>query len=96
MAFKEGPFDFYQRVIDTRRNDGFCVYGLSRGASQTGIAYVGKSTTLRSRLTYWFNNPPGYGLTHFYAEALGSEAEMTAREEQLIKEFKPALNTLLK
>ncbi|MGA3335084.1 MAG: hypothetical protein ABSC62_13075 [Terracidiphilus sp.] len=96
MAFKEGPFAFNKATIDTRRNDGFCVYGLSQSASQSGIAYVGKSTTLRDRLTYWLNNPPGRGLTHFFAEALTTEAQMTAREEELIKEFKPILNTLLK
>lgn len=96
MPFKEGPFTFDKAIIATRRNDGFCVYGLSRSGSQTAIAYVGKSTTLRDRLTFWFNNPPGRGLTHFFAEALGTEAAMTAREAELIKEFQPALNTLLK
>ncbi|MGA2753707.1 MAG: hypothetical protein ABSE53_08065 [Terracidiphilus sp.] len=93
MPFKEGPFTFDKATAATRRNDGFCVYGLW---GRRGIEYVGKSTTLKDRLTYWVNNPPGPGLTHFYAEALGNEAQMTAREEELIKEFKPALNTLLK
>jgi hypothetical protein len=96
MAFKEGPFIFNKATVDTRRNNGFCVYGLSRGANHSGIAYVGKSLTLRDRLTYWLNNPPGWGLTHFFAEALTTEAQMTAREEELIKELKPVLNTLLK
>ncbi|HEV2462407.1 MAG TPA: hypothetical protein VGT04_01265 [Acidobacteriaceae bacterium] len=96
MPLKEGPFALNKETIVTRRNDGFCVYALSRSASQIGIAYVGKSTTLRDRLNYWFNNPPGLGLTHFFAEALGSEAAMNAREAELIKELKPALNTLLK
>ena len=96
MSFKEGPFAFNRTDIATRRNDGFCVYGLSRSASQIGIAYVGRSITLQDRLNFWFNNPPGHGLTHFYAEALPTEAQMIAREEQLIKEFQPALNTLLK
>lgn len=96
MPFKEGPFAFTKGVVGTRRNDGFCVYGLSRSTSQVGIAYVGKSKTLQDRLTSWLNAPPGKGLTHFLAEALGSESQMTAREEELIKEFKPALNTLLK
>jgi hypothetical protein len=96
MPFKEGPFVFDKTTVGTRRNDGFCVYGLSRSAMQSGIAYVGKSKTLQDRLTFWSNNPPGRGLTHFFAEALETEAQMTAREEELIKEFKPVLNTLLK
>ncbi len=96
MPLKEGPFVFDKATIATRRDDGFCVYGLSRSTSQAHIAYVGRSTTLRGRLNNWFNNPPGRGLTHFYAEALGTEAQMIAREEELINEFKPVLNTLLK
>jgi hypothetical protein len=96
MAFDFGPYAFDAKTIAGHQNHGFCVYGLSRSASQSGIAYVGKSTTLRDRLTYWLNNPPGRGLTHFYAEAFKTEALMTAREEQLIKELKPVLNTLLK
>jgi excinuclease UvrABC nuclease subunit len=90
----EGPFAFDQATIDTRRNDGFCVYCLCY--STNVAAYVGKSKTLRDRLTFWFNNPPGSGLTQFYAEAFQTEAAMNAREEQLIKELQPALNTLLK
>jgi excinuclease UvrABC nuclease subunit len=98
MAFQYGPYAFNNATIDTMSN-GYGVYGLSRGSGYLGIqpvAYVGKSVTLRDRLTYWLNNPPGIGLTHFYAEAFGTEAAMTAREEQLIKELQPALNTLLK
>jgi len=90
----EGPFAFNQATINTRRNDGFCVYCLCY--SNNVAAYVGKSKTLRDRLNFWFNNPPGKGLTQFYAEALQTEAAMNAREEELIKKFQPALNTLLK
>jgi hypothetical protein len=96
MAFNFGPYVFDKVTVAGHQNDGFCVYGLSRSVSQIGIAYVGRSNTLRDRLTYWLNNPPGRGLTHFYAEAFKTEAQMIAREEELIKEFKPVLNTLLK
>jgi excinuclease UvrABC nuclease subunit len=90
----EGPFAFNKTTIDTRRNDGFCVYCLCY--ADNTAAYVGRSTTLRDRLTFWLNNPPGSGLTQFYAEALLTEAAMIAREEELIKQLKPVLNTLLK
>jgi excinuclease UvrABC nuclease subunit len=90
----EGPFAFDKATINTRRNDGFCVYCLCY--SDNTAAYVGRSTTLRDRLTFWLNNPPGSGLTQFYAEAFQTEAAMIAREEQLIKQLKPVLNTLLK
>jgi hypothetical protein len=96
MPFSYGPYHFSKETVDQHQNHGFCVYGLSRSASQIGIAYVGRSTTLRDRLNYWLSNPPGYGLTHFFAEAFETEAQMIAREERLIKEFQPALNTLLK
>jgi len=96
MAFKFGPFAFDKATVAQHQNNGFCVYGLSRSVNQSWIAYVGRSTTLRDRLTYWLNNPPGRGLTHFYAEAFQTEAAMIAREEELIKELKPVLNTLLK
>jgi hypothetical protein len=94
--FSYGPYAFNKAAVDQHQNHGFCVYGLSRGPFQTGIAYVGRSTTLRDRLTFWLNNPPGRGLTHFYAEAFQTEAQMIAREIELIKELQPVLNTLLK
>lgn len=99
MPFAHGPYAFDKETVAGHQNHGFCVYGLSRGIGYFGIqpiAYVGRSTTLRNRLNYWLSNPPGYGLTHFYSEAFQTEAQMIAREEQLIKEFQPTLNTLLK
>jgi hypothetical protein len=94
--FQFGPYVFNKETVADHQNHGWCVYGLSMSASQLGIAYVGRSTSLRDRLTYWLNDPPGRGLTHFFAEAYQTEAAMIAREEQLIKEFQPVLNTLLK
>ncbi|MFZ1940523.1 MAG: hypothetical protein ACLQHT_18210 [Terracidiphilus sp.] len=96
MAFVYGPYALDKETVVGHQNDGFCVYGLSRSTSQVHIAYVGRSTTLRDRLSFWLNNPPGRGLTHFFSEAHKTEAAMIAREEELIKELKPVLNTLLK
>lgn len=73
------------------------MYGLAVfGIFGNTVVYVGKSTTLRDRLSYWLNNPPGPGIAYFYAEAFQTEAAMNAREEQLIKELQPIYNTLLK
>jgi excinuclease UvrABC nuclease subunit len=60
------------------------------------ILYVGKSGNLRERLKYHLNNPPVAGITHFFAERIDTEAGRAQREAQLIAEFKPVGNTLLK
>ena len=60
------------------------------------ILYVGKTGDLRKRLKEHLNNPPVSGITHFFAEALGTDAARTQREYALIQEFKPIGNTLLK
>ena len=56
----------------------------------------GKPVICGDRLTYWLNNPPVTGITHFFAERIDNDAVRTMREEQLIAEFKPVGNTLLK
>jgi excinuclease UvrABC nuclease subunit len=58
--------------------------------------YVGKSKTLRDRLNYWLNNPPGRGITHFYSQAYATAAAMDSAEEQLIQALQPIYNTLMK
>jgi excinuclease UvrABC nuclease subunit len=60
------------------------------------ILYVGKASNLKDRLNHWFNNPPATGITHFFADRIDNEALRTQREAQLIAEFKPVANTLLK
>ncbi len=76
------------------------VYGLSRPMpNRPGyheILYVGKAADLHGRLTQWLNSPPGPGITHFFAEVVSGEAARTLREAQLIQEFQPRYNTLLK
>ena len=65
-----------------------------RGA--TSILYVGKTGDLQKRLREHLNNPPVAGITHVFAEAIGTDAARTQREYVLIQEFKPVGNTLLK
>ena len=58
--------------------------------------YVGKTGNFRERLQYWLNNPPVAGITQFFAEVIANQAERTRREAELIAEFKPVGNTVLK
>jgi hypothetical protein len=92
-------YAFDRTTIATLNNVG-AVYGLSTPMSNKPgyheILYVGKAADVRERLGQWFNNPPGPGVTHFFAEAIAGEAARTQREAQLIKEFQPRYNTLLK
>ena len=92
-------YDFSEVTIDTINEDGG-VYGLGRANLLSPgyyiILYVGKSGNLRERLKYHLNNPPVTGITHFFAERVDNEAGRTIREQQLVTEFKPVGNTLLK
>lgn len=76
------------------------VYGLSRqtfaGSSQFTILYVGQSGNLRERLQSHLNDPPTAGITHFFVERIDNLAARAMRERQLIAEFQPVGNTLLK
>ena len=92
-------YDFTQATINTVNEVGG-IYGLAKrylfAPNQFTILYVGKSGNLRERLQYWLNNPPVTGITHFFADRIDNEAARTLREQQLIAEFKPVGNTLLK
>jgi hypothetical protein len=76
------------------------VYGLARpifpGSNQYTILYVGQSGNLRERLQSHLNDPPTAGITHFFVERIDNLAARTTRERQLIAEFQPVGNTLLK
>lgn len=98
MPFQFAPNSFDVQTIAKQRNDQFAVYGLA-GRNNLGgltVVYVGKSKTLRDRLSYWLNNPPGRGITYFYSQAYETAAVMDSVEEQLIQELRPIHNTLLK
>src|SRR5579863_1308460 len=98
IPFNYAPNSFDAYRIANQRNDQFAVYGLAVGNIFGGltVVYVGKSKTLRDRLSYWLNNPPGPGITHFYSEAYPTAAAMDSMEERLIQELQPIYNTLLK
>lgn len=99
MPFNYGPYPFNAAGIASANEVG-SVYGLARpflaDRNRYSILYVGKTGNLRKRLQEHFNNPPVSGITHFFAEAHGTEAARTQREYALIQEFKPVGNTLLK
>jgi excinuclease UvrABC nuclease subunit len=60
------------------------------------ILYVGKTGNFRERLQYWLNNPPVAGITHFFADVVANLAERDIHEANLIAEFKPVSNKVLK
>ena len=98
MPFGYGPFTFDENGIGSMVQSGG-VYGLAKPASTLGryaILYVGKTGNLQERLRAHLNNPPVSGITHFFAEAIPTDAGRTQREYALIQEFKPVGNTLLK
>lgn len=99
MPFTHGPYHFTAQGINVMYEIG-AVYGLARPTladpNRYTILYVGKAVNLRKRLLEHFNNPPARGVTHFFADAYGTDAARTQREFALIQEFKPVGNTLLK
>ena len=98
IPFQYAPNSFDARTIAIQRNDQFAVYGLAVRNQFGGltVVYVGKSKTLRDRLNYWSNNPPGPGITHFYSQAYDTAAAMDSVEQQLIQQLQPIYNTLHK
>jgi len=99
MPFQYGPFTFNEVGIGGIRQVGG-VYGLAKPTiNRLGvytILYVGKTGNLPDRLRAHLNNPPVSGATHFFAEGFDRDADRTRREEELINEFQPVGNTLLK
>ncbi len=100
MPFRDQTlYDFNWATANTLREVGG-VYGLAQPQPfRPGwytVLYVGKTGNLRERVQYWLNNPPVTGITHFFADVILNEAERAQREEQLIAEFNPVGNTLLK
>ena len=100
MPFRDNRlYNFNQETVDSLREIGG-VYGLAcpqfMRAGWYTILYVGKTGNFRERLQYWLNNPPVAGITHFFAEVITNVAERTAHEANLIAEFKPVGNTVLK
>lgn len=50
---------------------------------------VGQTNDLKTRLPEHYNNPSIAGVTHFFAEASGTELQRKQREKELIAEFDP-------
>jgi excinuclease UvrABC nuclease subunit len=98
--FRDGTVYPFTWAMANKLNRVGAVYGLARdmqnkpGRSQ--ILYVGQTGDLRERIQYWLNNPPVSGIAHFFVEVIPNEAARLRREAELIAEFKPVGNTLLK
>ena len=100
MPFRDTTvYAFNQQTVDTLREVGG-VYGLACPkfglVNRYTILYVGKTGNFRERLQYWLNNPPVAGITHFFAEVITNAAERNTHEANLVAEFKPVGNTVLK
>jgi excinuclease UvrABC nuclease subunit len=100
MPFRDNRiYHFNQATVNTLYEIGG-VYGLASAQhwrpNWYDVLYVGKTGNFRERIQYWLNNPPGAGITHFFAEVIANEAERTRFEAELIAEFRPRYNTVLK
>jgi excinuclease UvrABC nuclease subunit len=98
MPFQGKAYQFNDATVKTVIETGG-VYGLFQYEplyNRYVCKYVGKAGNMRERLCYWLNNPPASGITHFFGESIATDAARTQREAQLIKEFQPVGNTLLK
>ena len=99
MPFGYGPYTFNEVGVGGTLEAGG-VYGLAKPTpGKPGyytILYVGKTGNLRERLRAHLNNPPVSGITHFFAEAITTDAARSQREAVLIAEFNPVGNTQLK
>ena len=93
MAFSGQSYPFNWKTLQTVNEVG-AVYGLFKQTLRgLECLYVGKTDNLRRRLFEHNQNPPIAGVTHFLAEAIGTEAARTSRELVLIREFNPPGNT---
>ena len=92
MPFSSQAYAFDDATLNTV-NEVAGVYGLfQQVGSSYHCRYVGQSDNLRRRLREHFNNPPIAGCTHFFAEAIPSALQRSAREQALIREFNPPGN----
>lgn len=95
MPFPSNVFSFNIPTLNTVNEIG-AVYGLfAANRYRPGFydcLYVGETDNLRRRLAEHYNNPPIYGITHFFAEVVATELQRRQREKQLIAEFNPPGN----
>lgn len=99
MPFRNSTIYGFDNVTANRLNEVGAVYGLAQNSNRVGyssILYVGQTGNLRERIQFWLKNPPVAGIAHFYVEVILNQAERLRREAELIAEFRPVGNTLLK
>jgi len=95
MPFNSNVFNFDVFTLRTVNEVG-AVYGLFQPTpNRPGFftcLYVGQTGNLRERLLEHYSYPPIACVTHFFAEAAGTEQQRKLREKQLIAEFNPPGN----
>jgi hypothetical protein len=95
MPFQSTVYAFDLATLNTV-NEVRAVYGLfSANRYRPGFydcLYVGETDNLRRRLAEHYNNPPIFGITHFFVEVTSTQQQRKQREMQLIAEFNPPGN----
>jgi hypothetical protein len=95
MPFPAKEYLFDIPTLNTVKGIG-AAYGLFRpDPNRPGFflcLYVGETDNLRRRLFEHYNNPPIYGVTHFFVEVAVIERQRKQREKELIAEFNPPGN----
>jgi hypothetical protein len=95
VPFSSKVYSFDVPTLGTVNEVG-ATYGLFRPTPQRPgfytCLYVGQTNNLRTRLYEHFNNPPIFGVTHFFAEVISTELQRKLREKELIAEFSPVGN----
>lgn len=89
MPFNSKVYSFNPLTLGAGNEVG-ALYGLFMPTpGQPGFytcRYVGQTNNLRTRLYEHYNNPPIAGVTHFFAEVIGTELQRRLRERQLDSE----------
>lgn len=100
MPFRDSRVYNFSWATANLLNEVGAVYGLGQNMPNkpgySKILYIGQTGNLRERIQFWLNNPPVAGIAHFFVEVIPNEGERLRREAELVAEFKPVGNTLLK
>lgn len=100
MPFNDNRMYGFTEEVSQALNRVGAVYGLARNSANkfgwSEVLYVGQTGDLRERIQFWLKNPPVAGIAHFFVEVIPNESERLRREAELIAEFRPVGNTLMK
>jgi uncharacterized protein YggU (UPF0235/DUF167 family) len=95
----EHQFDIY-RYSETKWSDipGIYVFALSNGPFPWTPLYIGKAASFKDRLSNHerWNEAAQRGAVHVHAKVVHGEANRDIIERQLIQQYQPPMNTMLK